>query len=131
MEFNIKTSKKDQIIDITDQINQIVGDSELDEGLCTVFVKHTTCALTTADLDPGTDLDLLAFLRKISPSITYKHPHDPSHAPDHLISSIIGPSINIPIKDSVLALGTWQKVILVELNGPKERKIEISLISAS
>lgn len=131
MELNVKTSKKDQIIDITDQINQIVGDSELDEGLCTVFVKHTTCALTTADLDPGTDLDLLAFLRKSSPSISYNHPHDPSHAPDHLISSVIGPSINIPIKDSALSLGTWQRVILVELNGPKERKIEISLISAS
>lgn len=131
MELSIRTSKKDQVVDITDHINLLVNDSEIDEGLCSVFVKHTTCALTTADLDPGTDLDFLAFLRKISPDISYNHPHDPTHAPDHLISSIIGPSVVIPIKDSALSLGIWQKVILVELNGPKERKIEVSLISAS
>lgn len=130
MELNVKTSKKDEVIDITDKINKIIKEEELEDGICLVFVKHTTCAITTADLDPGTDKDFLNFLRAMSPQINYNHPHNPSHAPDHILSSIIGPSVSIPVKDGKLSLGTWQKVVLVELNGPRERTIELSFIES-
>ena len=131
MEIVIQTSQKDQIIDITNDLNDFLKKNSLENGVLTVFVKHTTCGLTTADLDPGTDLDFLSFLRKISPNIPYNHPHDPGHTPDHLLSSLIGPSVTVPFKNGAVDLGTWQRVILVELNGPKNRKIELSPISVS
>ena len=126
--FQVKTSKKDQIVDITDQINEIIKKSNKKNGVCVLSVLHTTCALTTADLDPGTDLDLLEALRKMLPKISYRHPHNPSHTPDHILSSIIGTSLSLVFENQTLSLGTWQRVILVELNGPKERKISYAIV---
>jgi len=67
--FQVKTSKKDQILDITDEVNQILQKSNKKNGICVLSLLHTTCGLTTADLDPGTDLDLLEALRKMLPTI--------------------------------------------------------------
>src|SRR5581483_7304585 len=93
-----------------------------------VFAAHTTCALTTADLDPGTDEDLLDALHKIIPKLKYRHPHDPSHehVHSHLASSIIGPGVTIPVKEGRLALGTWQRIVLIELDGPRERTVIVT-----
>jgi len=91
-----------------------------------VFVQHTTAAITTADLDPGTDKDFLDFLAAITPDKHWRHPHDPAHAPDHLLASIIGPSISVPYKDGRLLLGTWQRIILVELDGPRDRMVLVA-----
>jgi secondary thiamine-phosphate synthase enzyme len=82
--------------------------------------------VTTADLDPGTDLDLLQSLRKLLPPMSYRHPHNPAHTPDHLLSSIIGPSVAIPYENRRLALGTWQRIILVELDGPRQRTVHLA-----
>ncbi len=84
-----------EIVDITDNVENALREMNTENGICTIFVAHTTCALTTADLDPGTDRDLLDALRRLLPSMSYRHPHDPSHAPDHLLSSIIGASLAI------------------------------------
>jgi secondary thiamine-phosphate synthase enzyme len=126
--LTISTKKNDQVIDLTGAIEQYLQDETNAEGLCSIFVAHTTCALTTADLDPGTDRDLLDALRQLLPQIPYRHPHDPSHTPDHILSSIIGPSLLIPYQNRRLLLGTWQRVILVELNGPRQRTIHISIL---
>lgn len=126
--FKIKTNSKDQVIDITDKINQIIKKSNKKNGVCVLSVLHTTCALTTADLDPGTDLDLLQAFRKMLPKISYRHPHDPSHTEDHILSSIIGTSLSIIFENGKLLLGTWQRIILVELNGPRERQISYAII---
>jgi secondary thiamine-phosphate synthase enzyme len=126
--LTISTQKNDQVIDITGAIEQYLQDETHAEGLCSIFVAHTTCALTTADLDPGTDRDLLDALRQLLPQIPYRHPHDPSHTPDHILSSIIGPSLLVPFQNRRLLLGTWQRVILVELNGPRQRTVHISIL---
>lgn len=126
--LTISTKKKDEVLDITDKVKEVVSVEKVDSGLCHLFVLHTTCVLTTADLDPGTDLDLLDALRGLLPKVNYRHPHDPSHTPDHILSSIIGPSLVVPIENKELQLGTWQRIILVELNGPRERSIAISFI---
>jgi secondary thiamine-phosphate synthase enzyme len=86
-------------------------------------------ALTTADLDPGTDRDLLQALRSLLPQQSYRHPHDPSHAPDHILSSLIGPSVLVPYRQRALLLGTWQRIILVELDGPRQRTIHLTTLS--
>jgi secondary thiamine-phosphate synthase enzyme len=124
--ITVSTRRKDQVIDITENIEEYLHTAEKESGVCVVFAAHTTCALTTADLDPGTDLDLLQALRKLLPQMSYRHPHNPEHAPDHLLSSLIGPSVTIPYVNHRLALGTWQRVILVELDGPRQRTVHIS-----
>ena len=110
--FTITTKKKDEVVDITETVENLLEEMKAQSGICVVFVSHTTCALTTADLDPGTDLDFLNALRHMLPHISYRHPHDPSHTPDHILSSILGPSLAIPYQDGQLLLGTWQRVIL-------------------
>lgn len=124
--ITVSTRKKDQVVDITEAVEEFLQKEEKASGVCVVFAAHTTCAVTTADLDPGTDLDLLQALRKLLPPMSYRHPHDPGHAPDHLLSSIIGPSVAIPYENRRLALGTWQRIILVELDGPRQRTVHLS-----
>jgi secondary thiamine-phosphate synthase enzyme len=122
--LGIRTERKDQVLDITALVER-----ELDarEGVCTVFAAHTTCGVTTADMDPGTDLDLLEALRKLLPTINYRHPHEPGHTPDHILASLIGPSVSLPVHEGRLVLGTWQRVILVELDGPRQRDLYVSV----
>lgn len=127
-ELTIATIHKRQVIDFTDQVESLLDNSS---GVAQLFVSHTTAALTTADLDPGTDLDLLDFLEALTPDLKWRHPHDPKHAPDHLISTIIGPSVSVPYEDGKLLLGTWQRLVLIELDGPRQRKVIVSLIKES
>lgn len=121
-----RTSRKDEVVDLTDEVAAFVRASDRDEGVCVVFAAHTTCAVTTADLDPGTDLDLLNALRHVLPTLTYRHPHDPTHAPDHILATIIGPSVSVPFAQRRLLLGVWQRIVLVELDGPRERTIHLA-----
>lgn len=121
--LEVTTNQKRQIIDITDLVTYHLPESE---GVLTVFVPHTTAAITTADLDPGTDLDFLDFLKSLEPNIRWRHPHNPAHAPDHFISSIIGPSVSIPYYRGELQIGQWQRIVLVECDGPRERTLIIS-----
>ena len=124
------TTEKKQILDITEEVSQWVQGREFRDGLCHLFVKHTTAALTTADLDPGTDQDYLDAFEAFMPKLNYRHPHNPPHVVDHILSSIIGPGVTVPIKDGELDLGTWQRVILVELDGPREREVAVTFIKA-
>lgn len=126
--ITVTTRKKDEVVDITETVETHLREAKTESGVCVLFVAHTTCALTTADLDPGTDRDLLNALRRLLPQITYHHPHDPSHTPDHILSSIIGPSLALPYQNRRLLLGTWQRIILVELDGPRQRTVHISYI---
>ena len=121
--LSVNTTKKRQILDITDQVAQ---HANTDERLVHVFVAHTTAAITTMDLDPGTDLDFLDALDELLPDLDWRHPHDPSHTPDHLLASLIGPDVNIPTEDGQMLLGTWQRVVLVELDGPRDRTVIVS-----
>jgi secondary thiamine-phosphate synthase enzyme len=125
MNLAINTARKRQVIDLTDQIQAALPPAA--NGLVVITVLHTTAAVTTADLDPGTDLDLLDFLKAITPSAPWRHPHDPAHAPDHLLASVIGPSVALPIAKGELILGTWQRIVLIELDGPRERQLNLAV----
>ncbi len=123
----IKTAQKNQVIDVTDRVEAELPRSG--RGVVVVLAAHTTCAITTADLDPGTDLDFLNALRHLLPDLRYRHPHDPEHTPDHILASIIGPSLMVPFDGGKLILGTWQRIVLVELDGPRERNVYLSFLS--
>jgi secondary thiamine-phosphate synthase enzyme len=124
--ITVTTRRKDEVVDLTDEVEAYLGTGEQEAGVCVVFAAHTTCAVTIADLDPGTDEDLLRALRAMLPRQTYRHPHDPAHAPDHLLAAIVGPSVAIPYSGRRLLLGTWQRVILVELDGPRQRTVHLT-----
>src|SRR5215469_10233810 len=127
--LHVSTRAKEQVVDLTDRVTSVLREAHGEEGVCVVFTAHTTCALTTADLDPGTDRDLLQALRSMLPRQEYRHPHDPAHAPDHILSSLIGPSVVIPYRQGELLLGTWQRVVLVELDGPRDRTVHITCLA--
>lgn len=131
MDLVIKTKKKKEVIDITDEIESVLDKKNFKNGLVNVFVKHTTCSVTLMDLDPGTDEDFLDAITKIFPKGTYRHPHDPSHVGEHIMSTIIGQSVNVPVKSGKLILGTWQRLVLIELSGPRERNLIVTVMKDS
>lgn len=128
--ITIQTKQNKEVVDITDQVNDYLRRVKAENGLCNVFVLHTTCCLTTADLDPVTDNDLLDALEKMFPAGRYRHPHDPSHVGEHIMSSVIGPSVTIPVENGEVVLGTWQRIVLVELSGPRSRSITFTYIAS-
>lgn len=128
MILTVQTKKNKQILDITDDTSSIIEKSGVTNGICSIFIKHTTASLTTADLDTGTDLDMLDAFGVVIPKLHFRHPHNPTHVPDHILSSLIGPSITIPITQGHLDLGIWQRLVLVELDGPREREIIITCL---
>ena len=128
MIIEIQTNLKKEVIDITDKINALIKKENLKDGLINIFLMHTTAALTTADLDSGTDLDMLDAFSKLIPKLNYRHPHNPDHVSDHILSSLIGTSLTLPILNNEVLLGTWQRIVLIEFDGPRLRKINIKFI---
>jgi secondary thiamine-phosphate synthase enzyme len=126
----IPTRRDKQALDITDHLEQYLAGSGVIDGLCSLFMAHTTAALTTGEAIEGTDQDLMETLERMIPAIRFRHAHDPSHAPDHMISSIVGCSLTIPVRGGKLLLGTWQRVLLIECNGPRDRDVAITVIPA-
>lgn len=127
IKITIKSNLKREVLDITDLVNKEIEKQNFKQGLCNLFVTHSTAALTTADLDPGTDQDYLDAFEEVVPKMGYKHPHDPQHMPDHILSTLIGTSLTLPVENGQLVLGTWQKVVLIEFAGPRERQLVINL----
>jgi secondary thiamine-phosphate synthase enzyme len=126
--LRISTGSLKEVVNLTDQIESLIRQSEMQEGLCSLFVTHTTAALTTGEIGEGTEKDLLQVVEQMIPPIRFRHAHDPSHAWSHMASSILGPSLTIPVSSGKLVLGTWQSVMLVELDGPRERTIHLTLL---
>ena len=128
--LRINTGSLKEVVDLTDQLQSLIRKAKMQEGICSIFVTHTTAALTTGEIGEGTEKDLLEVVEQMVPSIRFRHAHDPSHAWSHMASSILGPSLTIPVSGGKLVLGTWQSVMLVELDGPRERTIHVTLLAS-
>lgn len=130
-EFYISTSKKQELIDITEKISLIIKKSKVKNGICNVFAAHATAAIIiNENYDPNICLDLLDSLNKLVPKGIWRHDKIDSNADAHIKSAILGPSETIPIKNGQLGLGKWQSVMLAELDGPRNnRKIIITIIN--
>jgi secondary thiamine-phosphate synthase enzyme len=124
--LQVSTKRKREVVDITEFCRQQLAGKRRETGVCHLFVLHTTAALTVADLDPGTDRDLLDAFEAIVPKLHYRHPHNPGHVGDHILSSLIGTSVCTPVRDGDLLLGTWQRIILVEFDGPRQRQVAMT-----
>jgi secondary thiamine-phosphate synthase enzyme len=127
--LKIKSDHLKQVIDLTDRVNALITKRKMTAGLCCLFLTHTTACLTTGEVGEGTEKDLLDVVQQMIPNIEFRHGHDPSHAWSHMASSILGPSLTVPVSDGKLVLGTWQSVLLVELDGPRERDLHVMFIS--
>ena len=128
MKFTVATHRKREILDITEQVQSHLPDAT---GIGCLNVLHTTAALATADLDPGTDLDMLDAFEAMMPKLRYRHPHNPEHVPDHILSTLLGTALTLPVDAGALVLGTWQRVILVELDGPRTRELTLTFLKSS
>jgi secondary thiamine-phosphate synthase enzyme len=127
-EITIKTNTQTQVLDITAQVQKVVVKSEIAEGLCCVFVPHTTAGVTiNENADPSVKQDILMELNKVIPfDDDYNHLEGNSAA--HIKASIIGSSVNIPVKNNNLLLGTWQGICFCEFDGPRTRKFYVKII---
>jgi len=126
--LRVNTSTRKEVVDLTDRIEAMIRKAKMQQGLCSLFVTHTTAALTTGEIGEGTEDDFLQVVEQMIPNIHFRHAHDPSHAWSHMASAILGPSLTIPVSAGKLLLGTWQSVMLVELDGPRERDVHVTLV---
>lgn len=127
-EITIKTNTQTQILDITTQVQKVVGESGITEGLCCVFVPHTTAGVTiNENADPSVKQDIVMELNKVIPfDDNYSHLEGNSAA--HIKASIIGSSVNVPVKNNYLLLGTWQGICFCEFDGPRTRKFYVKIM---
>lgn len=128
--FEVRTTQRECLIDITGQIQQAAGKAGPQGGLCTVFVPHTTAAVTVNEnADPDVGRDLLSFLSELVPrSWPYRHREGNSDA--HIKASLLGASVQVPIRDGRLILGTWQGIFFAEFDGPRTRSVHVVVQSA-
>ncbi|MCX8103891.1 MAG: secondary thiamine-phosphate synthase enzyme YjbQ [Candidatus Bipolaricaulota bacterium] len=126
--LQIKTQAKHEIVDITDRVARAVRESALADGVCTIYVPHTTAAITiNENADPAVKEDILHALARLVPAGPhYKHAEGNAHA--HIRASLVGHSVTVPIEAGRLALGTWQGILFCEFDGPRQREVWITVL---
>lgn len=127
-ELRIRTNAKRELVDITGQVISLVAESGRADGLCHVYVAHATAAIVVNENDdPNICVDLLDALDRLVPAGIWRHDRVDGNAASHIQAAMLGPSETIPIVDGKLALGRWQAIMLAELDGPRERRIIVTL----
>jgi secondary thiamine-phosphate synthase enzyme len=127
--IEVKTPSKETLVDITGRVMEEVSSSGIQNGICSVYVPHTTAGVTiNENADPSVKEDILMALRKIVPdSLSYSHSE--GNSPAHVKASLIGSSVNILIDKGRLSLGTWQGIFFCEFDGPRNRRAFIKIFS--
>ena len=128
MQFTIQTSQRQELIDITAKVEEVVGKSKTKNGLCLVFVAHSTAAVILTENETGLKNDWLKIMKKLVAGESFEHDRIDNNADAHLLSGLLGQGKILPVEDGRLVRGTWQQIFLVELDGPKTRKITIKII---
>ena len=128
MLLSVKTNKQTEFVDITAQVQSAVSENGIKNGLCMVYVPHTTAAVTINEsADPSVKADILMVLNKIIPwDAGYRHLEGNSAA--HIKSSLVGASELIAIESGDLVLGTWQGIFFCEFDGPRTRKVHVKVM---
>jgi secondary thiamine-phosphate synthase enzyme len=129
-EFKVNTPERMCLVEITEQVNRAVAEARVANGLCNVFVAHTTAAVIVSEnWDPDVTRDLLGRLAHIIPrEAGYRHAEGNSQG--HILSVMLGVSLNLPVREGKLMLGRWQGVMLAEFDGPRERTVALTVIAA-
>jgi secondary thiamine-phosphate synthase enzyme len=133
MTFRLRTSKRQETIEMTDRVRSVVRESAIERGLCHVMALHATAAvIVNENDDPNIGADLLRALEGAVPQHAgWLHDRVDGNAQSHILASMLGPSETIPIEGGELLLGRWQGIMLVELDGPRERTIAVTILDGS
>ena len=130
VQFQVRTSGRQSFEDITQQVQQSVSDSEVQEGLCYLFCPHTTAGLTlNENWDPAVQHDMGLVLDDLVPQ-RRDFRHGEGNSPAHVKSSLMGASQTLIVSGGRLMLGSWQGVYLVEFDGPRTRKVMVKVVEA-
>ncbi len=129
-ELAVSTSRRKELVDITYEVENVVKESGVKNGICTVFVPHATAAIIANEHESGLMQDILRALEElVPPNGKWLHNRIDNNADAHILASIIGPSRTFPIVDGRLVRGTWQNIFLVELDGPRpHRRVIVTVI---
>ena len=123
--ITVRSKTHEQVIDITEDVGAVAA--SVSDGVCSLFTQHTTCALTVLTNEEGIAEDLLSVLHGLVPQ-TAAYVHDVAdHVRAHVLSALVGPSVSVPVRAGRLGLGQFQRIVLVEFEGPRERTIEVDL----
>lgn len=124
--ITIRSERREEMIDIT---GEVAGRVPEGEGVCVLFVQHTTCGLTVNEnADPHVQSDMLGVLRDLVPQYYKDFKHAEENSDAHIKASLVGSSVTVPFEDGKLLLGRWQGIYLCEFDGPRERKIVLRVI---
>lgn len=128
-EFTVSTSERFQVIDITSRVESIVEESGIRSGLCMVFVPHATAAIIANEAEPGLMRDYIDLVKEVfRPDYPWRHNRIDNNAHAHLASALIGPSRVFPVHNGRCIRGTWQNIMLLELDGPRRRRVVVEVI---
>lgn len=127
-EISVSTSNRYQLVDITNEVEKAVEESKIKEGLCLVFVAHSTAAIVLTENESGLKDDWLKILKKLVAGEDFAHNRIDDNADSHILSGLLGQGKTLAIENGRLVRGTWQQIFLVELDGPRTRRVTIKII---
>ena len=127
-ELIVRSNRPQEVIDLTAEVARVVADSGVAEGLCHVYVPHATAAVVINENDdPNLCDDLLEALGRLVPEGQWRHDRIDRNGAAHIKAAILGPGEIIPVCNARLQLGTWQAIMLVDLDGPRQRRVIVSV----
>ncbi len=125
--FNVTTTDRTDFVDITENVQRILGSSEIKNGVCHVYIPHTTAGVTiNENADPDVTLDIITALDRVIPWVN-KYKHFEGNSAAHIKASIMGFSVSIPVENEKLFFGTWQCIYFCEFDGPRSRNVVVTL----
>jgi len=127
-EIEISSNQRYQMIDITDRIEKVVKQSQKENGLVFIFTPHSTAAVALTEDEPGLKQDWLDFLNEIISGFDFEHNKIDDNADSHILSGLIGQGKTLILEKGQLIRGAWQQIFLVELDGPRSRKVMIKIL---
>ena len=131
-EIELETKGENDMIDLTDEVQRVVRESGIKEGIACIFVPGSTGAITTIEYEPGLMKDMPRALERIAPKNEYYHHHETWHdynGHSHVRASIIGPSLTVPITDGKIVHGTWQQIVFIEMDvRSRHRRILVKVL---
>lgn len=127
MQFiKIRSGQREELIDITNSVDELLPQAD---GVCILFVQHTTCGLTVNEnADPDVQSDMLGFLQRLIPQYEPNFMHFEHNSDAHIKSSLVGSSVTVPFEKGKLLLGRWQGIYLCEFDGPRKRKVLVKIV---
>ena len=129
--FPVKTRQRNQLVDITSDVQAAVRELRADDGIVTVFCPHTTAAITiNENADPAVSHDLIETLNRLIPANQSHFTHAEGNSDSHLKSTLVGASEQVLVENSRLVLGTWQAIYFAEFDGPRSRTVYVRFLPA-